>query len=163
MLLGFALGQIRTLQRLGFLANLAVWLNVFVIIMTMAVVPVFGPNEEASFATYKTPKGQPVRTAGYWPEGTDLMDHVNGLMNAVFAYGGATLFNELMAEMRRPIDFWKSLLIADIFIFCGKSDTNPLAFQLSHLLRNRSLHHHRNGRLLLPGSIHLQPGLPRHS
>lgn len=34
MLLGFVLGQIRTLQRLSWLANLAVWLNVIVIIMT---------------------------------------------------------------------------------------------------------------------------------
>lgn len=34
MLLGFILGQIRTLQRLSFLANLAIWLNVVVIIMT---------------------------------------------------------------------------------------------------------------------------------
>jgi hypothetical protein len=28
------------------------------------------------------------------------MDNINGLMNCVFAFGGATLFNELMAEMR---------------------------------------------------------------
>jgi len=34
MLAGFLLGQIRTLQRLGWLANLAVWLNVIVIFMT---------------------------------------------------------------------------------------------------------------------------------
>jgi uncharacterized membrane protein len=34
MLLGFILGQIRTLQRLSWLANLAIWLNVIVIIMT---------------------------------------------------------------------------------------------------------------------------------
>jgi hypothetical protein len=34
MLMGFLLGQIRTLQRLSFLANLAIWLNVIVIIMT---------------------------------------------------------------------------------------------------------------------------------
>lgn len=34
MLCGFVLGQIRTLARLGWLANLAVWLNVVVIIMT---------------------------------------------------------------------------------------------------------------------------------
>lgn len=36
MLAGFLLGQIRTLQRLGFLANIAIWLNVIVIIMTYA-------------------------------------------------------------------------------------------------------------------------------
>ncbi len=34
MLLGFILGQIRTLQRLAWLANLAIWLNVIVIVMT---------------------------------------------------------------------------------------------------------------------------------
>lgn len=55
--------------------------------------------------------------SGNWPEGSELTDRINGLMNGVFAYGGATLFNELMAEMRRPVDFWKALLIADIFIY----------------------------------------------
>lgn len=34
MAAGFIFGQIRTLQRLGFLANLAIWLNVVVIFMT---------------------------------------------------------------------------------------------------------------------------------
>jgi hypothetical protein len=33
-ILGFILGQIRTLQRLSWLANVAVWLNIIVIIMT---------------------------------------------------------------------------------------------------------------------------------
>ena len=37
MLGGFLLGQIRTLQRLGFLANIVVWLNIICTIMTMAV------------------------------------------------------------------------------------------------------------------------------
>ena len=36
------------------------------------------------------------------PPGLTLPDNVNGLMNAVFSFGGATLFCELMAEMRRP-------------------------------------------------------------
>jgi hypothetical protein len=39
MLMGFLLGQIRTLQRLSFLANLAIWLNVIVIIMTWVLPP----------------------------------------------------------------------------------------------------------------------------
>ena len=34
MLLGFIFGQIRTLQRLSFLANIAIWLNVIVVVMT---------------------------------------------------------------------------------------------------------------------------------
>ncbi|KAI6954282.1 oligopeptide transporter protein [Hortaea werneckii] len=37
-------------------------------------------------------------------------------MQGVYSYGGATLFNELMAEMRRPHDFWKGLICAEFFI-----------------------------------------------
>jgi hypothetical protein len=116
MLAGFLLGQIRTLQRLSFLANLAIWLNVIVIIMTMVVVHQYPPNYSASLATFGTPQG-PIITTANWPPGTTLFDRVNGLMNCVFAYGGATLFNELMAEMRRPYDFWKGFIFAEIFIF----------------------------------------------
>jgi len=32
---------------------------------------------------------------------------VTGIMNMVFAYGGAMIFPEIMAEMKRPMDFWK--------------------------------------------------------
>lgn len=39
-------------------------------------------------------------------------------MQAVFSYGGATLFCEILAEMRRPMDFWKGLFCADLFIYC---------------------------------------------
>lgn len=75
--------------------------NPELIVSSMAVVHEYPPNYAASLATYATPQG-PVQTSGYWPEGSTLYDRINGLMNCVFAYGGATLFNELMAEMRRP-------------------------------------------------------------
>ncbi len=59
----------------------------------------------------------PVQVSGAAPPGLSIVDNVNGLMNAVFSFGGATLFVELMAEMRRPMDFWKGLLAADILIY----------------------------------------------
>ena len=37
MILGFGLGQIRTLQTLSWLSNLAIWLNVICILMTCVV------------------------------------------------------------------------------------------------------------------------------
>ena len=58
----------------------------------------------------------PIQTSAGIPPGKNLADNVNGMMNGVFAYGGATMFNEFMAEMRRPWDFWKALLIAETFI-----------------------------------------------
>lgn len=117
MAIGFVLGQIRTLQRLSFLANIAIWLNVIVIIMTMAVVHEYPPNYSAVQASYPTIVKGPVVTSANWPSSSTLNDKVNAMMNAVFAYGGATLFNELMAEMRRPYDFWKGFIIAEVFIY----------------------------------------------
>jgi hypothetical protein len=116
MLLGFLLGQIRTLQRLSWLSNMAVWLNIIVIIMTMVVVHQYPPNYDAALTSFNIPEG-PIITTANWPPDTTLYDRINGLMNCVFAYGGATLFNELMAEMRRPYDFWKGFIIAEVFIY----------------------------------------------
>ena len=41
-IIGFVLGQIRTLQRLSWLANLAIWLNVLVIIVTCVQISSLG-------------------------------------------------------------------------------------------------------------------------
>lgn len=113
---GMIMGQVRTLQKFGYLANVAVWMNLFIIFMTMAIVSNSSPNYKAVFATYAIPQGPVVTSAGV-PAGLNLRDNINGLMQAVFSYGGATLFCELMAEMRRPYDFWKGMIFAETFIF----------------------------------------------
>jgi len=124
MIAGCLVGQIRTLSRLGWIANLAVWLNVAVLITTMVCVTHEAPNYVAVAASSPQllPNGAadppPITHSAGVPAGLDFSDNINGLMQAVFSYGGATLFTELMAEMRRPLDFWKALLFADLFIFC---------------------------------------------
>ncbi|KAF2451894.1 hypothetical protein P171DRAFT_515817 [Karstenula rhodostoma CBS 690.94] len=115
-IIGLLLGQIRTLQRLGWLANVAVWLNVIVMVMTMIVVHKYPPNYEAAEIANNVKEG-PIVTSANWPEGLGLSDYMGGVMNCVYAYGGAVLFNELMAEMRKPMDFWKSLVCAEAFIY----------------------------------------------
>lgn len=60
------------------------------------------PNWEAVIASgYADAPGPIYHYAGTPPDKT-ISDQVNGLMQAVFSYGGATLFTNLMAEMRRP-------------------------------------------------------------
>ncbi|KAI9683299.1 MAG: hypothetical protein M1822_006164 [Bathelium mastoideum] len=130
MIAGFIVGQIRTLARFGWLANISVWMNIFIIVATMGIVAHSNPNYVASAASYPDlfntlPNGDPdvnnpppISTTGGSPPGLAFTDNVNGLMQAVFSYGGATLFTELMAEMRRPWDFWKGLVCADVLIFC---------------------------------------------
>ncbi|KAI1866753.1 uncharacterized protein JN550_007606 [Neoarthrinium moseri] len=121
MVAGFVLGQIRTLQRLGWLANISVWLNVVMILLCMGTVG-YGPNYAAVKASFGLEPG-PIRTfAGTPPDGfasggTGFIASLNGLNTAVYAYGGAMLFAALLAEMRHPLDFWKGLLIAEIFIY----------------------------------------------
>ncbi|KAG1847930.1 transmembrane amino acid transporter protein-domain-containing protein [Suillus subluteus] len=111
-LAGMVLGQIRTLQKFGKVANLSIWLNIIVLIMTMAFVANSPPNYTAS------PSGQdtgPVVTLAINLQ--PFQDQLNGIMQIVFSFGGSMIFIEFMAEMRRPMDFWKAMAYAQIFIF----------------------------------------------
>ncbi|ESZ93670.1 putative N amino acid transport system protein [Sclerotinia borealis F-4128] len=124
MAAGMVLGQIRTLQRFGWLANFAVWINVLIIFICMGVVANSAPNYttiEASFGDTFGP-GPVHRYAGTPPAGKatggdGFVGSLNGLNQAVYSYGGAMLFVAFLAEMRHPMDFWKGLICADLFIY----------------------------------------------
>ena len=113
------LGQIRTLQNLGWLANIAVWLNVFTMFAVMGVVANSGVVEAAADvnAIFNFKAGDPITTSAGERDGLPFTVAVQGLMTAVFAYGGATVFTEFMAEMKRPFDFWKGMVFAQLFIY----------------------------------------------
>lgn len=113
---GMLFGQIRTLAKLGYLANFAIWLNVFTIISTMAIVAHSGPNYVAADKAYKVGH-EPIYTTAGPPSDVAFQGQIVGLMQAVYSYGGAMLFVEFMAEMRRPFDFWKGMLCAQLFIY----------------------------------------------
>ena len=51
------------------------------------------------------------------PTSGNFVGAINGLMSGVFAYGGAQIFVEIMAEMRRPWDFIKAMWTAQFFIY----------------------------------------------
>jgi len=117
---GMIFGQIRSLKNIGYLAHSAIWMNVFVIILTMAVVPSTGINAEAAIAAngqFNIHPGDPIRTSAGAMPGTTFIVQVNGLGQAVYSYGGAMLFVEFMSEMRRPFDFWKGMVFAQSFIY----------------------------------------------
>ena len=117
---GALVGQIRTLKNLGWLANAAIWMNLFVIFLTMGIVAKSPPYYKGALAANTGPtvvdNGPVITTAGP-QEGVDFNGQVVGLMQAVFSYGGAMLFVEFMSEMRRPWDFWKGMLTAQLFIY----------------------------------------------
>lgn len=129
-LCGFFLGQVRTLRDFGFLANFAVVLNLMIMFISMGVMAHSPPNFVGSAATAGfalggssvTPDANgnypPVQTYGKVPPSDNgFIGSINGLMQGVYAYAGAQLFIEFMAELRRPRDFLKAMWGAQFFIY----------------------------------------------
>ena len=83
------------------------WLNLLVIFITMGVVAHTPPNFASAKAAFGIDQA-PVQTSAF--VSLPLFSKVNGIMQMVFAYGGAMIFPEFMAEMRRPMDFWKAMV-----------------------------------------------------
>ncbi|RAL61634.1 hypothetical protein DID88_002703 [Monilinia fructigena] len=116
VLAGMILGQIRSLQKFGYLANFAIWLNVLVILMTMGVAAHSAPNYDAVFQSFGIAKA-PITHTVWIPSGSTFDSQLSSAMQIVYAYGGAMLYCEFMAEMKRPLDFIKAQFVAEIFIF----------------------------------------------
>ncbi|EGN97571.1 hypothetical protein SERLA73DRAFT_184331 [Serpula lacrymans var. lacrymans S7.3] len=115
-LAGMIFGQIRTLQKFGWIANLSIWMNIIVLIMTMGAVPHMAPNYTATVANYVAGAVEPpVQTLAIFQQA--FQTQLTGIMQIVFSYGGAMIFIEFMAEMRRPWDFWKAMTVGQGFIF----------------------------------------------
>jgi hypothetical protein len=117
-LAGMIVGQIRSLQRFGFLANLSIWMNLFVCFATMGVCAHTLPNYVGSASQNGTPlAGGPVITHIVVSGSGNFNGQLQATMNVVYAYGGAMVFLNFMAEMRRPWDFWKGMAVAQSVIF----------------------------------------------
>jgi hypothetical protein len=128
-LVGFFVGQIRTLQKFGWLANVAVWLNLTCMFITMGAAAHSLPNYKGASQSAGavidngvliTPVNgvyPPVQTSGGLPNTGGFIGSVSGAMNAIFAYGGAMVFPEFMAEMKRPHDFLKAMWFSQAFIY----------------------------------------------
>ncbi|KAJ6789633.1 hypothetical protein PWT90_08488 [Aphanocladium album] len=122
---GLLVGQVKTLRRVAWLANVCVWVNVAILLICVGVVVHYPPNFKATEASYGRDFGPgPIRTfagqppAGMASGGTGFVASLNGLNQAVYSYGGCMVFVSFMAEMRHPMDFWKSLLCGQAFIYC---------------------------------------------
>lgn len=120
-LAGMVIGQIKSLRSFGWFTNINIWLNIIVMVITMAGTAIYPPVPAQS--DHKD-LSQPIRKFGWVPPpsytggtGAGWYEQVSGVQYAVFAYGGAMIFTEFMAEMRRPRDFWKAALCAQLFCY----------------------------------------------
>ncbi|PWY76029.1 transmembrane amino acid transporter family protein [Aspergillus sclerotioniger CBS 115572] len=123
MIIGMVFGSIRSLQRLGWLTNAAVWMNIADFIMIMvAAGGHYGIDYQAATSSTLIKVIEPIKVfAGpppdkYQMQATGFAGQFTGVDQMVYSYGGAILFVSFLAEMRRPWDFWKGLLCAQLFI-----------------------------------------------
>jgi len=121
-LVGMGSGMIRTLQRLGWICNLSVWLNVVSFIIIMVASARLPIDYDAVFASTLLKTIEPVKTfagpppALYQQQTTGFASQFNAVNIMVYAYSGALLFIAFLAEMRHPWDFWKGVFLAQAFI-----------------------------------------------
>lgn len=83
---GMIMGQIRTLQRFGHLANFAIWLNILVIFLTMGEAAHSPPNYTAATAVPGVVMGPIVHTV-WVPPGSSWINQLDAAMQIVYSYG----------------------------------------------------------------------------
>lgn len=128
-LAGFFFGQIRTLKKFSWLANVAVFINLLIMFLTMGGAshspPRYSSALNSAGSTYdpkfvaEIKKGlhPPVYQTAGLPNPGNFAAALNGAMQAVYSFGGAMIFPEIMAEIRRPRDFLKGMWGAQLFIY----------------------------------------------
>ncbi|KAG5362267.1 hypothetical protein CJU90_4967 [Yarrowia sp. C11] len=116
MLAGILLGQIKGLSNFSYIANAAIWMNLFVVFSTMGIAATKPPNYTGGAQTNNLPNStDPVRTRAI--ENVPFQTQLNAVMNIVYSYGGAMVFVEFLSEMRKPKEFLKGMLSAQGVIF----------------------------------------------
>ncbi|KAL7936500.1 transmembrane amino acid transporter domain-containing protein [Trichoderma chlorosporum] len=122
MVVGMLFGSIRSLQRIGWLANMSVWMNIISFIIIMVACANFPIDYSAVTNSTLIKTIEPVKLfAGpppdqYQQQAYGFAGQFNGINQLVYSYGGALLFIAFLAEMRHPWDFWKGMICAQTFI-----------------------------------------------
>lgn len=116
MILGMLLGQIKRLANFSYIANAAIWMNLFVVFATMGLAATELPNFAGGAKQNALPNStDPVKTRAI--EQYPFQDQLSAVMNIVYSYGGAMVFVEFLSEMRKPREFLKGMLSAQGVIF----------------------------------------------
>lgn len=104
-------GLVKTFGNLGLAANCSVWLNLTVCFLCLGVAQGTGAVDPSTGNI--VPVSQ-ISTGAFL--GFPFALQATAISNIIYAYGGATMYVELMSEMKNPREFWKSLAGAEFII-----------------------------------------------
>jgi uncharacterized membrane protein YagU involved in acid resistance len=120
--IGMISGIIRSLTKIGWLSNAAVFMNIANFLIIMIAAATYEPLYEAVTRSTLIKTIEPIAVfAGqppdrYLQQVPGFASQFNAVNTMVYAYAGALLFVAFLAEMRHPMDFWKGLFCAQAFI-----------------------------------------------
>lgn len=57
-------------------------------------------------------------------------DIINGMTQMAFAYGGHVLMLDMMRDMKRPLEFYKSVWLSQIFMFLNYAVVGFLGYHV---------------------------------
>lgn len=120
--IGMISGIIRSLTKIGWLSNAAVFMNIANFLIIMIAAATYEPLYEAVTRSTLIKTIEPIAVfAGqppdrYQQQVPGFASQFNAVNTMVYAYAGALLFVAFLAEMRHPMDFWKGLFCAQAFI-----------------------------------------------
>lgn len=120
--IGMISGIIRSLTKIGWLSNAAVFMNIANFLIIMIAAATYEPLYEAVTRSTLIKTIEPIVVfAGqppdrYQQQVPGFASQFNAVNTMVYAYAGALLFVAFLAEMRHPMDFWKGLFCAQAFI-----------------------------------------------
>lgn len=122
MAVGMLGGFFRSLKKIGYIANAAVWFNIVNFIICMVAAANFPPQYSAILRSTLIKVIEPAKVfAGippdqYQQQAPGFAATFNAVNTMVYAYAGALLFVAFLSEMRHPMDFWKGMFLAQAFI-----------------------------------------------
>ncbi|KAG7907012.1 hypothetical protein KL906_004198 [Ogataea polymorpha] len=105
------IGHLKQLKQLG---NLCVWISVINYVCLFAQLGFFKePNWDNAKAVLGLDRGE-VHSYAVAPQ--DFVSRLVSVTSLSYVFAGLLVFPEILAEMRRPWDFWKSMLLAQVCI-----------------------------------------------
>lgn len=110
-------GHIRQLSNLG---KYCVFVSICNYINLFVQLGYVGGGAEPNWENAKNLLGlnkAPIMTYGITPNQT-LVDKIVAISNISYVFAGSVVFPEIISELRRPWDFWKSMISAQSVIFC---------------------------------------------
>lgn len=138
------LSHLKTLSSLGKYCLVVSAFNYINLFVQLGFIGHSEPNWDNAASVLGILKG-PIETFGITP-GQSLMNRVVAVTNISFVFAGSIVFPEVISEMRRPWEFWKSMCLAQciivivyliygnyIYSYQGQFSNSPAVFGISNM------------------------------